>query len=238
LSALNDPRLVRDEYASERGLLGRRAAYQFATGPNPADVAFEAVAAVAPTNVLEVGCGPGDFAARIRDELGSTIVAIDISKRMVELARATGVDAQVGDVQQLPFADARFDCAVAAWMLYHVPDVPRALEELARVLRPGGRLVAVTNRLDHLQEVRELIGAPPQTFTAFSGENAVELLGTRFATVEAVDARGEIRFPDRESVLEYLESTQTLWPRVEPVPDFELPFVVRRRPVVLIADKA
>jgi SAM-dependent methyltransferase len=237
LSALNDPRLVREEYASERGLLGRRAAYQHATGPNPAELAFEAVAAVAPTDLLEVGCGPGDFAARIQQELGAAVVAIDVSERMVELARANGVDARVGDVQQLGFPDGRFDCAVAAWMLYHVADVSRALDELARVLRPGGRLVAVTNSLDHLQEVRQLVGAPRWTF-AFSGENAPELLQDRFANVQAVDAGGEIRFPDRQSVLEYLESMRTIWPRDTPVPAFELPFVVRRRPVVLVADKA
>ena len=44
---------------------------------------------------------------------------------MVELARARGVDARVGDVQELPFADGAFDCVVAAWMLYHVPDLDR-----------------------------------------------------------------------------------------------------------------
>ena len=44
---------------------------------------------------------------------------------MVELARARGVDARVGDVQALPFEDESFDAALAAWMLYHVPDVER-----------------------------------------------------------------------------------------------------------------
>ena len=44
-------------------------------------------------------------------------MAVDQSERMVELASARGVDACVGDVQELPFADESFDCAVAAWML-------------------------------------------------------------------------------------------------------------------------
>jgi len=63
-------------------------------------------------------------------------------------------------VQSLPFADESFDTAVAAWMLYHVPDIDRGIAELARVLAPGGRLVAVTNSELHLHELRELIAYP------------------------------------------------------------------------------
>src|SRR5918911_5555528 len=106
------------------------------------------------------GLRPGELAARIQDELGADVVAVDISPRMVELARGRGVDARVGDAQELPFAPGEFDCAVAAWMLYHIPDPDRALAELARVLERGGRLVAVTNAPDHLRELRALLGLP------------------------------------------------------------------------------
>lgn len=235
MNTLNDPERVREEYASEAGLLGRRTAYDHASGPNPLELAFAAVVDARPRRVLEVGCGPGEFAERVQVELGAEVVAIDLSPRMVELAQARGVDARLGDVQDLAFADAEFDCAIAAWMLYHVPDVPRALGALARVLEPGGRLIAVTNHLDHLQEVRELIGAPLRTFSAFSGENAEELLRNAFADVERHEASGEITFPTRESVTEYVRATQGLWRIEADVPPIELPFVVRRRTVVLVA---
>jgi SAM-dependent methyltransferase len=158
---LNDPELVRREYASETGLLGRRAAYRWADGPNALELLFRTIAELRPSSILEVGCGPGELAERLRLELGASVVAIDVSPLMVELAGARGVDARLGDVQELPFADGSFDCAVAAWMLYHVPDVDRALGELARILRPGGSLVAVTNYLDHLSELRALVPAVP-----------------------------------------------------------------------------
>ncbi len=235
MNTLNDPQYVREEYASERGLLGRRSAYDYASGPNPLELLFDAIAVARPRRVFEAGCGPGELAERVQVELGADVVAVDTSPRMVELARARGVDARVGDVQELPFADAEFDCAIAAWMLYHVPDVPQALAELARVLEPGGRLVAVTNYLDHLQEARELIGAPSRTFSAFSGENAEELLREAFSDVERYEASGEIRFPTRESVMEYVAATQGLWRIEAEVPRLELPFVVRRRTVVLVA---
>ena len=235
MSALNDPEYVREEYASEVGLLGRRAAYDHASGPNPLELVFADIADGQPRRVLEVGPGPGELAERVQAELGAEVVAIDISPRMVELARARGVDARLGDVQDLPFGEGEFDCAIAAWMLYHVPDVPRALAELARVLEPGGRLVAVTNYRDHLQEARQLIGAPAQTFSAFSGENAEELLREAFIRIERHEAPGEITFPTRESVVEYVDATQGLWGVDAVVPDITVPFVVRRRTVVLVA---
>ena len=142
---LNDPELVRREYADESGLSARIAAQESSTGPDPRQVAFEAVAETSPRRVLEVGPGRGELAARIRDELGAEVVAVDQSPRMVELTRARGVEAIVGDVQDLPFPAGQFDCALAAWMLYHVPDLDQALRELRRVLTPHGRLVAVTN---------------------------------------------------------------------------------------------
>jgi SAM-dependent methyltransferase len=236
--SLNDPAVVREEYASERGLAGRRAAYLYAEGPNAPELAFRAVAEIAPRRVLEVGCGPGELAARLTAELGAEVRAIDISPRMVELARARGVDARVGDVQELPFGEGEFDCAIAAWMLYHVPDVDRALAELARVLRPGGHLVAVTNSIEHLREVRELVGLPRRTVTAFSAENGEVLLARQFERVQVRDAGGTIRFPDREALVAYVEASRTLAQAGPEVPDVEFPFVVSRRPVIFVAERA
>lgn len=234
---LNDPTVVRDEYATERGLVARRAAYRFSTGPDAPGMAFEAVAEACPERVLEVGCGPGELSARISEEVGADVLAVDISPRMVELARARGVDARTGDVQDLPFPDGSFDCAVAAWMLYHVPDVDRALAELARVLRPRGRLVAATNHSDHLRELREVLGLPPRAAWPFHGEVGEELLRRHFSSVETRDAAGLIRFPDREAVVAYVEASIALFGTSE-VPEFEGPLEVRRRPVIFVAEKA
>jgi SAM-dependent methyltransferase len=236
---LDDPQLVREEYATEAGLIGRRAAYQWADGPDAPELVFQIIAGLRPSSVLEVGCGPGELAERIRHELRASVVAVDISPRMVELARGRGVDAQLGDAQDLPFADASFDCAVAAWMLYHVPDVDRALGELARVLRSGGHLVAVTNYLDHLSELRALAADRPNPAWAFSGDNGRALLARYFATVDEHDAAGTIRFPSREAVVSYIRSSISLIGDAEArLPDFEPPFVVRRHPTIFVARKA
>ena len=234
---LHDADAVRIEYSTEAGLVARRAAYEHATGPNAPAMVFDAIAEAGPRSYLEVGCGPGDLAARVAAELGADVVAVDLSPRMVELARGRGVDARVGDVQALPFEDGSFDCAVAAWMLYHVPDVPSALAELARVLRPGGRLVAVTNRLGHLRELRELLGLPPRLETTFSGDNGEALLRRHFAHVDVRDAGGAVTFPDREAVLEYVRASRALFEGRDDVPDFDGPLIVTRSPVLFVATR-
>ena len=150
---LNDPDVVARDYASETRLLDRRAIYEASEGPNTLDLLWDRIAEAEPQRVLEVGPGPGELAERMAQELGANVVAIDVSPRMVELTRARGIDAQVADVQQLPFEDGMFDLVVAAWVLFHPADLDRALSEIERVLEPGGRLIATTNSEVHLEEL-------------------------------------------------------------------------------------
>lgn len=236
---LDDPQLVREQYATESGLEDRRAAYRHAEGDDPRELAFAAVAEVDPAAVLEVGCGPGELAERLGRELGAAVVALDQSERMVELAVSRGVEARIGDVQALPFAAESFDCAVAAWMLYHVPDLDRGLAELRRVLRPGGRLVAVTNHVDHLLELRTGVGAPSGAFRlSFNGDNGAAVLSRHFEHVERRDAVGTTTFPDRHAVAAYATSMLALADFAPDLDRVEVPLVARRHCAVFVAEKA
>jgi SAM-dependent methyltransferase len=234
---LDDPAHVREQYASEAGLAARKAAYTEVTGPDARERAFEAVAEVSPDRVLEVGCGEGELAQRLMNELGAEVIALDQSPRMVELTIARGVDARVGDVQYLPFPDDSFDVALAAWVLFHVPVLDHALGELARVLRPGGRLVAVTNYADHLAEMFELAGAD-RFELPFGGENAGSLLSRFFERVERRDADGTVTFRDADAIRSYLRSSNRLASFADQVPELTEPLVARRRPVVFVAETA
>jgi ubiquinone/menaquinone biosynthesis C-methylase UbiE len=184
--------------------------------------------------VLEVGGGPGELAARIADDLGADVVMVDVSSRMVELARDRGVEARVGDVQELPFEDGSFDCAVAAWMLFHVADLDRGVAELARVLRAGGRLVAVTNSENHLRELREIAGSAAW-HRPFTRENGGEVLARHFAAVERRDADGWITVEDEAAVHRFVESL-TPHSRLE-LPPFAVPLRSRRASSVFVATR-
>jgi SAM-dependent methyltransferase len=232
--SLTDPAYVARQYETEHGLAARKALYDEVAGADAREIAFDAVREAGPAGVLEVGCGEGELAARVADELAVQVVAIDQSPRMVELARGRGVDARVGDVQTLPFEDESFDVAVAAWVLFHVPDLDRGFSELARVLRPG--LVAVTNYADHLIEMFDLAGATRWELS-FGGENGAEHLARHFARVETRDASGTVTLRDAEPIRAYLRSAERLAAHAERVPELTEPLVARRRQAVFVAEK-
>jgi ubiquinone/menaquinone biosynthesis C-methylase UbiE len=94
---------------------------------------------------LEVGVGTGIIALPLR-ESGRDIVGIDLSLPMALRARdRLGARVVVGDALRLPVCDDSVDDAYSVWVLHLVADVRGALAEVARVLRPGGRYVAVTS---------------------------------------------------------------------------------------------
>lgn len=233
--SFDDPVRVREQYASEANLQARQALWENLEGEN-APVALERVlASLRPLNVLEVGGGQGELADWMQEELAATVTFLDQSERMVELARARGIEeANVGDVQELPFADATFDTVVAAWMLYHVPDLDRGLGEIARVLEPGGRLVAVTNSVRHIEELRELFGSILPGFQkTFNAENAEEHLLRHFGSVERTDSEVVAVVTDRQVLVEYQRSLSY---ETEPVPDeIPLPFRVHGRTSIFVA---
>jgi demethylmenaquinone methyltransferase / 2-methoxy-6-polyprenyl-1,4-benzoquinol methylase len=91
--------------------------------------------------VLDACCGTGDLAlAGARS--GGHVTGLDFSERMLERARrkASELDWVQGDLLALPFADDSFDAATVGFGVRNVDDIPAALRELRRVLRPGGRL--------------------------------------------------------------------------------------------------
>jgi SAM-dependent methyltransferase len=234
---LNDPDLVRRQYASEDGLAVRRDfQLRFREGPDAFDAAFAAVAEAEPRRVLEVGCGMGNFAERVARETTAEVVATDLSPRMVDLAQERGLDARVADVQELPFAAGEFDCAVANAMLYHVEDLDRALSELARILEPGGQLVAVTIGAEHMGEIWRLVGYR-QPDRPFSRENGAEHLDRHFRRVERRDVDAELVFPDAEAVHRYVESTIFSDEVARPLPEFDGPFRTGVRATVFVAER-
>jgi ubiquinone/menaquinone biosynthesis C-methylase UbiE len=239
VTRLDDPQLVADEYADDARLRRRAAAFTGETTALDARAPLvAAVVAARPRRILEVGCGWGELAEWVARETGAEVIAVDLSPHMVELARQRGVDATVGDAQELPFAAGEFDVAVAAWMLYHVPDLDRGLAELARVLRPGGRLVVATNSRFHLLELRELVGSGP-SLLKFSREDGEEHLGRHFARVTREDIDGQLEFADRAEVEEYVRASISMSPFVANLPAMVgEPFFARRASSIFVAEKA
>jgi|SRR6476646_8502292 len=100
-------------------------------------------------SVLEVGCGPGDFAIYLANQ-GASVTAVDFSPKAIEIAQEKAnyqeksVKFQVADAQSLPFDSNFFDLVVSCECLEHVPVPQLALNEISRVLKPSGKLVLTT----------------------------------------------------------------------------------------------
>ncbi|WP_179137980.1 class I SAM-dependent methyltransferase [Candidatus Entotheonella palauensis] len=114
--------------------------------------------------ILELGCGAGELWWQNRERLPPdwAIVLSDFSPGMLHEAQHKLRPCNhlftwlTADAQQIPLTDASVDAIIANHMLYHVPDLPRCMAEIHRVLKPGGRLYAVTNGARHLQQLGEL----------------------------------------------------------------------------------
>ncbi|MDH4281275.1 MAG: class I SAM-dependent methyltransferase [Myxococcales bacterium] len=90
--------------------------------------------------VLELGCGTGLILGRLA-KVAKEAVGIDLSENMARRARERGLDVHVGSVCALPFESDRFDLTYSFKVLAHVSRVHAALQEAARVTRPGGHLL-------------------------------------------------------------------------------------------------
>jgi ubiquinone/menaquinone biosynthesis methyltransferase len=106
-----------------------------------------AQAAIAPgQRVLDLATGTGDLALAAASR-GASVVGLDLAPRMIRLARAKPgagrIRFVVGDMTSLPFPPASVDVVTTGYGLRNVPDLERALAEIARVLRPGGRFLSL-----------------------------------------------------------------------------------------------
>lgn len=116
---------------------------------------IRAVSGGRPIRILDVGCGTGVFAARLRAEVPKArIWGVDLVSEMLAKGserwrlHAGSVQAAQGDSERLPFAANTFDFVTCANSFHHYPHQDRAIAEMHRVLRPGGRLLLIDGYRD------------------------------------------------------------------------------------------
>ena len=179
--------------------------------------------------VVDIGCGAGAYVAPVRQRCGRYIAG-DLSFGMVHGLSHPGLDRINLDVQALPLADCTADVVLANHMLYHVPDKDAALAEIARVLRPGGYLIAATNSAHSMAELVELrrlamerLGAPlppdwRRNFVdgSFSLEDGRSTLKNHFSQISRHDLPSALVFPSPEPILDYLDSSRDWYERFLP----------------------
>jgi len=230
----DDPEVVRNEYADPARFAARWTLWSRRTGPKAYDVAFDALTGLAPARVLEVGCGRGEFAAQMQGH-GIEVLALDQSEQMVQLASARGVDARVGGVQELPFADDSFDAVVANFMLYHLAELDQALGELARV---APALVAATMGYDQLREMWDLVGRDlSKRKGLFMRETGEEILRAHYDAVRMIDLPATVEM-SADDMRTYIENSVAHRHLADRVPDFEGTRTVTASTAVFVASRS
>jgi len=121
------------------------------------------LALIDPTlTVGDLGCGTGQVSELIAPHV-ARVIAVDGSADMVQAARrrlkgASQVEVRRGDIEALPIDDGQLDVAVVALVLHHVPEPARALADVNRVLKPGGRLLIVDMLPHDREEYQQQMG--------------------------------------------------------------------------------
>jgi demethylmenaquinone methyltransferase / 2-methoxy-6-polyprenyl-1,4-benzoquinol methylase len=137
-------------------------------------------------SALDLCCGTGDLAFELRERVGPSgrVVGADFSERMLELANAKALERGVTDVTfewadalELPYSDASFDAVTVGFGVRNLADLDAGVGEMARVLRPGGRLVVL--------EITQPQKPPLSTFFSLWFNRAVPLLGRLAGDPEA-----------------------------------------------------
>jgi ubiquinone/menaquinone biosynthesis C-methylase UbiE len=189
-----------------------------------------ATAQPATARVLEAGCGTAQLFGTnfTRIPPGWRIMLTDFSRGMLaDARRGLGAHAArfhfaAADIQALPCPGEALDAVIANHMLYHVPDRPRALAEVWRVLKPGGYFYAATNGQYHMGEVLEdglarryhVTGKKNASFdrrviAQFSLENGGEQLAAYFTNVRLYLYEDGLEVTEVEPLIAYILTTMT-----------------------------
>jgi malonyl-CoA O-methyltransferase len=167
-------------------------------------------ALTSPLAVLDLGCGPGHWSARMASRFGpeARITGLDLAPGMLEVARRRHGDEVrwlCGDAAGLPLADASQDLVFSNLAIQWCPDLARALNEVARVLRPGGRALINTLAPGTLAEVSHAWSRPnrPAALLAFRSQRDHRAAAQRagFASIEVQAASRRFHYPDLAAVM-------------------------------------
>nr|MCU0514953.1 class I SAM-dependent methyltransferase [Anaerolineae bacterium] len=228
MTSQREPAILRRQYATDENLRIRQETHDKYTVPkkNFIEWALQSLHWRGDEKVLDVGSGPGLYYTHLKalypqiDYYALDLIPAMLSNHPAERQRLIN-----GDILRLPLADQQFDVVMANHMLYHIEDVEGAVQELRRVLKPGGVLMVATNSTQTMPELQVLmrraivlltrqgasqVRAPAMPSDHFALENGTRILSRHFYAVVRYDLPGMLVFPDVEPAIAYLESTRDL----------------------------
>jgi ubiquinone/menaquinone biosynthesis C-methylase UbiE len=254
--------LVREQFTKTAEVFG-----DFAVATRGAEAAAlaEMVHVGKSDRVVDVACGAGTLALRFARR-ASWVCGADLTPAILARARNTAaaeklsnMDFVLTDAHRLPFADGSLDIAITSYALHHMPDTPRAIAEMARVVRTDGRVGIVdiyvsetpevaqlSDRIERIRDASHTRGLTRGEFEQIFQANGLKVTGLRFADQRRQfdhwlhvagwhpgDAPYEEARRLMESTLE--NDAAGFHPRIEPAEPGAEPELMMTNPVLLIA---
>ncbi len=183
--------------------------------------------------ILELGCGTGKLWADNYTQVPNTckIVLSDFSERMLDNARMNlkGIDLNIKfeniNAEKIPYPEHTFDLIVACHMLYHVPDLSKALSEISRTLKPNGRFISTTVSVQHMAELNSFLSRfnlhkrdRQKYYNEIHIETGREILEPYFSNIFCYEYINPVEIYEVTPLLTYIKS---MFPK-EKYPDFQL----------------
>lgn len=241
LSAASDDALRQGQYSTADKLKARiRLHQQFSTAAESWDSFILSNLHLSPgESVLELGCGNASQTRNNRQSYPALLTyhLADFSLGMLqeaisELKSDPRFSFSAQDAQALAFPQASFDCVTANHMLYHVPDIRLALQEIKRLLKPGGRLMATTNGQGHMQDldllVQSFFPSAPRLHnfhSRFTLEDGFALLNSVFGNCTIETYSSDLWITKAEPLTDYVLSLEGIATN----PDLQTPRILTKR---------
>jgi ArsR family transcriptional regulator len=184
---------MRAFFDSVAGRLGRN----YVPGKSWKSLAEALLRLMPQVNVADLGAGEGAFALLLAQR-AQRVIAVDSSARMIEFGReearrnnVKNVEFRLGDMEELPLADAEVDLVFFSQSLHHALHPERAVSEANRILAPGGRIVILDLAKHRFEEARELYADERLGFTESELEGMLQSAGFTGIQTSLVDKEQE-----------------------------------------------
>jgi len=216
--------LTQDQYKDASNFDARIAIHKsFSTNPKGwFNWVFDTLAKLpAESRILELGCGSAEMWKECSSRIpaGWVITLTDLSEGMLDAAWRNLVPFgrnfkfEQMDAQSISYGNKAFDAVIANHMLYHVPDREKALAEIKRVLKDGGRLMATTVGAGHMQEMYQWLkrvntNQRPDMFSnPFTLENGRVQLSEFFSQISIARYPDNLKATEVDAILKYIISS-------------------------------
>jgi len=221
------------QYNSHENLTNRMNLWSY--GSNPESLPrwiFSKIQLQENERVLELGCGTGHLWLENYRDIPSTcsIVLSDFSQQMLDKAKENlqplnlPINFKIINAEKIPYGNQNFDVVIGCHMLYHIPNIEKALVEITRVLKPSGRFISTTVSQHHIRELKDFLSEfglysdeKLKLFTEFRNETGRDILKPYFTEISFEEYINHVSITTLAPLIKYIES---MYPK-EKYPNFQ-----------------